>query len=822
MQDARESPRIFQHILLSQGPITEAITARGYNITPNGVCFGLTQMAIDESLAVEEGLEKYLQRLAKITYFISIYGSLEKFIAKQEEIKIRAELKKDISTLALINKNLWEIQAFLDGVTLYQSPARYSALFTPKISLHQSAYPAKKILTSVNMQNRNQTIVTSPPFIALYTQTSFSAFINKVKKYFNNIPFCIEINTQPHQSTLVFDPKIGRLVLVDPNAYSLIWQKSDISEQVFSTFPTRDACMLSLRVRVNSKYKDNLQTFCAKKNRPSIPKTMSKLSVAGISCLVSYHMRAGNIAAIKTILAYIRKDTNPVKKSKVILDMLNAAIARDASVLIPMLLPLIVKPEELHTPTKYIASKFTDCLSLGAVKCAQYFLEQYPSLLAYRGCLALGSSNTRSLEFLLNRYSGNREAEKIALYFKTNEGHDALFLSIPNSAAFAILLKKYMEFPEFITDLPFKIDCVSLLEELIKHPHSLGIFLETAASDTRLNQAICNAMELLALENGHKYTGTILHKSLAYPASFRALIAFSAQQHRSFEHIQLLDSAKYAMPYFPMPPGTALPTADTSLMELFLADRQLVRFILKCYPLKEQMAILSLKIQYGASKIFLFEADCFSEKFKIKVRLLLGLKNAHLSKLPPFSVDNIYKKDEVDVPHDFVCLFENALANPDEFKTLISSIPEEVLYERVRFSIDGNLCLLRRSLESPECFRHLLYQLKDVPELINSELLIACFYYPASLEIFLQHISSKTLFNLISEKISPFSLKQAYPSVFPIIWAKLYRKSTSSATTQGFFGSVPAKDTVTSEIKDIGPSKVSEQDSPKAPDPNSF
>lgn len=84
MQDAHELPRVSQLFPFDQGSIIKELLASGYNILPGGICFGLTQMLIAEALAKNGGLEKYLQRLAKIHYFIQTHGGIENYIARQE------------------------------------------------------------------------------------------------------------------------------------------------------------------------------------------------------------------------------------------------------------------------------------------------------------------------------------------------------------------------------------------------------------------------------------------------------------------------------------------------------------------------------------------------------------------------------------------------------------------------------------------------------------------------------------------------------------------------------------------------------------------
>lgn len=813
MHDLHELPRVYQAFPRSQRPIIDALIARGYNLDAIGVCFGLTQMLIAEALTDNGGLEKYLQRLARIFYFAQVYGSIENYIALQEKIKLHARLKKDVTTVTLINENLLDIQAFFDGVALYQAPQRYSTLFADdeaemQTQLNQSTYPAKKLLTPVNMENRGQTVAASSPFIALYTRDSFAAFIDKTKAHFNNTPFCIEINSIDHQSTLVFDPEIGRIVFVDSNTYELTWKKSDLIEQVFCTLIHYDTNLLSLRVCVNSKYNESLDDFCAKETAPSIQDTMPDLNgEEEISWLVNYHMKTGNIAAIDAILAYI-EHINPVQKSNIILDMANIALGYDFSPVLPTLLQVVMKPEEFGTPTEpknptnYIESMYATCLSVGAVKCARFFLERYPTLLKNPSAFIFASENSRSLELLLKKYAGNREEEKTVLFFKPQRGYDALFLSASNSTAFAILLKKCLTLPEFFTERLPGIGCVSLLEQLIRHPSSLVLFLEAAASNKALKKAVFYAMDLV-MTNGADYMGTIFHQALAYPASFRALLAFSAQQNRHSEHAHLQSSVKYGIPYFTPRPGSVLPTFATRLIELFLTDRQMMRFILEHYPLKQQLALLSLEIRQDNHDILLFEADCFSERFKRTVRAFLQFKDETISKRTRLSLANMYKEDKAVVPQEFVCLFENALSDPEKFKALISSIPEKELDERVRFSIDGLPSLWMRSLSSPVCFKLLI---ERASSLIGIELLMTCLKRPQYLNFLLETISPEKLFSLISEQFHPVSFMSEHANTFPAIWQKLHTQPATSDQAYRFFGGKPKKDedTVVSKMKGPG------------------
>ena len=826
MQDAHELPRVSQLFPFDQGYIIKELLAGSYNILPGGVCFGLTQMLIAEALAKNGGLEKYLQRLAKILYFIQTYGGIENYIERQESIKTRAKSENDVTTLSLINENLVEIQAFFEGVVLYQIPAFHPALFisddeAEQKQLSQSKYPAKTLLTPVNMENRGETVVASAPYIGFYTLDSFAEFIEKIKTHFNNTAFCIEINTKNHQNAIVFDPDIGRLVFVDSNTYPLIWEKSDVAQQVFNTLSNPNDCLLSLRVCVNSKYSESLDAFCAKEIQPSVEETVSYLNEnSEILCFITHHLRAGNIntiTAIEAVLADITiltniKHINIVQKNKIIREMLNISIAYDFLPALPILLPLITKPEKLGTPTKpknftqSITDKYARCLSYGAIKCAQYFLDCYPNLKNRNDALFLARNDPLSIEFVLKLFNGNKQTEKAALSYKTPEGNDVLFLSVSNSAVFAILLKKYTEFPELIS----KKRSLSILQELIKHPRSLGIFLEAATTNVKLKQTVLDALVQVIPGPGPYYITTIIHQALRYPASFRALLAFSAERHHFTGLAHLKDSAKYATPYFYSRPGSRRPDSANHLIELFLSNRSMMRFILNLYPLKHQLELLSLRINERGSEIFLFESDFFSEEFKRKVSAHLELKDRTLNKLPPLSLDNMYQADIVDVPQEFVCLFENALSNPDKFNELISSIPAEILAERVSYAIDGERCLLRRSFSSIECFEQLFIQIKDVlPDRLNFELLIACLKMPENLNIYLKHISPEKLFQLISDKFTPYSLMQNYPNAFHPIWTKVYSRPTVPVATRGFFGVAP--------VNNGDEQAVNKQDSPKNP-----
>ena len=792
MKGLHEIPFYCPMLPKSQLTIQNAMIKAGYHIPSYGACFGLTQMLILEALTSDAGLTRYAQRLAKINYYINVFGSLENYIEYQQN--------GCMPTSGFRKNELMEILAFLDGVALYQNPIINSDFVQKSEAYRQINSNVNAILAPIKLEKAGQTILASTPKIGSYTQKSFADYLDKITTHFKNIPFCLEISTINHQCALVYDPGLESVVFVDPNRYDLIGTKENPAKQVFSSLDSSSGIILSTKVCVNSTHHTFFDEFCSQDSINPIQNTMTSLTRTNeIEAFLVAQIRTNDVAAIHEILAFVSKHNTAQEMQEIITNTIKYSAGYDDAQILSILVEASYPIERCSPPTaglpSHIVLAFLTALSTGSINNADFLLKKYPDLIRYPQCLRFAAINQHSLTFILSHFGYDKQTEYLAMRVKGEEGDDALFISASNSNAFCVMLNKYLEDPKYFTSMSAG-DFSSLMHQLLKYPASLEVFLKIASSNPFLNNTTIEIIDEGIFEE-QRYTGRLFHRALQYPRSFRAILAFLPKEISLRE---LQESPEPATPYISPLPSPILRSSAKYLMEYFLSDRPMLTYILSCYPLEQQLQLLCLDtLAQGNREIPLYESDCFTECFKDRVRACLMQDEATVHKLSPLSSHGIY--NEIAVSPTFIDLFENALCDPPTFSTLLTSIPEDALYQRVICPLDNHMNLLMRSIHSPECFEKLLNRLKNRPGLITRELILACLDLPSALPTLFNYVSFKEFFRIFSEAFHPSFLIQEYPKIFSSLLEKDQSALSIYNQIQRLFSTPKRESTTTTEIK---------------------
>lgn len=701
--------------------------------------------------------------------------------------------------LIIINETLVDIHAFWDSVIIYQNPRQNLDFLPDDVRPGIDHYDAKAMLAPVELEKAGRSILRSLPVIDNYTPQTFASYLSEITTYFHNTPFCLQVNTVNHELALVYNPETKKMVVVNSNDYyAMLNPGDDVAKIMFDTLGNPPAILLKLSVCVSSQYKAKLKKFCRQKKSNSIDKTIDTFTeLREVIGFLRLHMPAGPMEAIKEIIAFAQ--TGYKKEQIEIFDIVTyIAIEQDDTEVLSLLLGLDVM--KAHLVLQYM---FNVALRKGATGTIALLLKQDPELIKNPDSLMCAALNLNSLRFILASYAQDKQTEIQALSYRNANRHDALFYSITHESTFALILEKYLKVPELYANLcDTEGPLLALLEKLLKHTASLEVLLQAANSNEPLRQALSDTMNRGIFKDG-VYTGTLLHRALQYPKSWRVLLSFLPTP---ISLAEMQDSADYGRPYLAPPPFSALSTSASSLIELLLTNRSMITFVLSCYSLEDQLALLNLHM--GNSDTPLFEADCFSEEFKRDVRAYLAEDEAILSTQPPLSLDKMFKADKIHVSPEFIFQFEAALNNPEKFEQLISSLSDQRLYDLVSFPINGLPSLLMRSILSPTCFNQLLCRLNNLPDEVNGELLGACLKFTPSLQVFLQHISREKIIQFIVEKFPLGRLFRQYRDAHNTILEKIRPPNAASVAEIGMFGSTAAQDEQAPPASDLAEPRI--------------
>lgn len=193
--------------------LMERMRAAGYKISGFGECYGFSNMAIQAFLAHD--MQTFNQRLQTIydlplEDFQNNYANLK----RQKRVYLESnnlEKAQEISDLII------ELHAFFDGIALHQLPQLY--LYdgsNQPISKKQNVRKTWPILKSVALDSDLSPVIIST-FSGAYDQKDLETYLNLLENQMGQAPFALNLISQMHAITILFDSEKKLWTLVDPN-----------------------------------------------------------------------------------------------------------------------------------------------------------------------------------------------------------------------------------------------------------------------------------------------------------------------------------------------------------------------------------------------------------------------------------------------------------------------------------------------------------------------------------------------------------------------------------------------------------------------------
>ena len=238
-----------------QNLVIKRMLAAGYKTTDQGHCFGLAHMAMQAFLA--EDIDTFNKRFDVLSEtpmndFQNDFANLRK---KREELIQQGntvEAKK-------INEKIIDMQAFFDGVILYQETREHRHLFErPNRIRNQDAAETMPITLPIALDSEE----TMPDLIncnrGAYNKRELAQYIDLIKTQLGSNSFSLYLSCNNHGINLNYDAKKKRWLLIDPNVlpgreYADSSSLADELIDRFSFHGTVDGLVMETSIYTNNK-----------------------------------------------------------------------------------------------------------------------------------------------------------------------------------------------------------------------------------------------------------------------------------------------------------------------------------------------------------------------------------------------------------------------------------------------------------------------------------------------------------------------------------------------------------------------------------------
>ncbi len=181
-----------------------------------GVCFGVSHMALQAALAGE--MDKFNSRFDLIQTYVNRPAELKNDI---EEAKKAVITKKPLTEL---QEKLLDIQAFFDGIELYQLPIKSNKILNDTHSQRIAAKTIHPLLIPLKLEKNNGRIENILYFETSYEDKNIEDFLTKLKLKCESSNFPISVSlaktsskSSGHEINLSYDPNDKSWILVDAN-----------------------------------------------------------------------------------------------------------------------------------------------------------------------------------------------------------------------------------------------------------------------------------------------------------------------------------------------------------------------------------------------------------------------------------------------------------------------------------------------------------------------------------------------------------------------------------------------------------------------------
>ncbi len=192
---------------ISSGQIwlIDRMHAAGYEVTKEGMCHGITFMAIQAFLMGE--MDKFLKRLHAIAAIpTDDFKAIMEKRRTDEGNAFKSGHHEDPNQIYAK-----DVYAFFDGVALYQNPHFHREIFPTGV---QKDNVAKELVNPV----RRNVITSCLTSTIIYTsEEDIKTYLNCLQTHFNSIPVSIYFLTGEHAVSIHFNPENKTWLFFDPN-----------------------------------------------------------------------------------------------------------------------------------------------------------------------------------------------------------------------------------------------------------------------------------------------------------------------------------------------------------------------------------------------------------------------------------------------------------------------------------------------------------------------------------------------------------------------------------------------------------------------------
>jgi ankyrin repeat protein len=200
----------------------QRMLAMGYK-DEDGQCFGTSIMAAQAFVA--EDFERFEHRLRVISQLEAPLFELYKhfqFNNKELERNIGGE---EISYL--------EINAYFDGVSLYQSPGDYSHILSDYVS-RQTTRVAEEILTPLSMLEKGTKLSQNNKIAGVYSKEMLVTFLVLIEEEISS-PLTMVLTGASHAINVQYEPQTSEWKVYDPN-YLSEYECEDVTDVIDKIF----------------------------------------------------------------------------------------------------------------------------------------------------------------------------------------------------------------------------------------------------------------------------------------------------------------------------------------------------------------------------------------------------------------------------------------------------------------------------------------------------------------------------------------------------------------------------------------------------------
>ncbi len=185
----------------------------GYLDVGEGICFGVASMAMQAFLS--DDLDNFNNRLLVISRLKK--AELDALAPKDPHNNFRNYSRLDIEVGGCdISFPLWDMQAFFDGISLYQSPGVYEGI---PLVVNQLLRDAEKyvIPTKLETERFKPKLVTG--ICGAYDEKSLVSFLSKLQGHIM-VPVALILNSSNHVINVNYNPYSKEWSLIDANDLS--------------------------------------------------------------------------------------------------------------------------------------------------------------------------------------------------------------------------------------------------------------------------------------------------------------------------------------------------------------------------------------------------------------------------------------------------------------------------------------------------------------------------------------------------------------------------------------------------------------------------